>query len=251
VSADERLEQVQLLRRQGHSPKQIARKLAITPAEAGRLIRAASAASPAEVVRPALIGCWISPNWSTDLVITGDHPDWPLHTYPESGTTGLVAVLVAREHRHGKVSVCTYLCDVYCLGVKNADGPDIMDHVELRPFRFAFFSGFEGEPLQAPIELARELVLGSIDHARGRAPSPSARTANPSTSPGPTTNLARSSAPWNAPPERAITTTSSSANDHHQTRHHAGRSPTTGARSDSPRRSGLLAPGAEPAPRVA
>jgi hypothetical protein len=167
MSADERLEQVRLLRRHGHSPKQIARKLAITPAEAGRLVRAAAASGPTQATEPALIGCWISPNWSTDLIITGDHPDWPLHSDPETGTTGLVAVLVAREHRYGKVSVCSYLCDVYCLGVKNTDGPDIMDHVDLRPFRSRFFSGFHGEPLQAPIELARELVFGSIDHAHG------------------------------------------------------------------------------------
>jgi hypothetical protein len=164
--SDERLEQVRLLRQQGHSPKQIARKLAITPAQAGRLVREAAASDPADPAEPPLIGCWVSPNWSTDLIITGDHPDWPLHSDPESGTTGLVAVLVAREHRHGKVSVCSYLCDVYCLGVKNTDGPDVMDHIELRPFRNLFFSGFHGEPLQAPIELARELVLGSIHHAR-------------------------------------------------------------------------------------
>lgn len=75
-------------------------------------------------------------------------------------------MLVAREHRYGKVSICTYLCDVYCMGVKNTDGPDIMDRIKLRPFRSRFFSSFHGEPLQAPIELARELVLGSIHHAR-------------------------------------------------------------------------------------
>lgn len=166
MSADERLEHVSLLRRQGHSPKQIARKLGITPAQAGRLVRATAASDPLNATEPAVIGCWISPNWSTDLHI-GDHPDWPMHTDPQAGTTGLVAVLVAREHRYNKVSVCGYLCDVYCLGAKNASGPDVMDQIELRLFRSRFFSGFHGEPLQAPIELARELVFGSVEYARG------------------------------------------------------------------------------------
>ena len=42
------------------------------------------------------------------------------HANPGSG---LVTALVARAHRHDSVSVCVYLVDVYCLGVKNATGP--------------------------------------------------------------------------------------------------------------------------------
>ena len=62
------------------------------------------------------------------------------------GTDGLVAVLVARKHRHGKVSVCGYLADVYCLGVKNALGPEIMDDLGLRGFAVRnFFSGYHGD----------------------------------------------------------------------------------------------------------
>jgi hypothetical protein len=111
-------------------------------------------------------GCWISPAWSTGLII-GDHSGWPLHEDAAAGADGLVAVLVARKHRHGKVSVCGYLADVYCLGVKNALGPEIMDDLGLRGFVRDFFSGYHGDPLEAPIELAREVVLGSVAYARG------------------------------------------------------------------------------------
>ncbi|MFL6120175.1 helix-turn-helix domain-containing protein [Actinophytocola sp.] len=167
MTADDQLEQVHLLRRQGHTPKQIARSLGIKPAEASRLVRAAAAR--AEVAAPALVGCWISPTWSTGLGL-GDHPDWPVHgdtTADTVGTDGLVAVLVARRHRHDKVSVCGYLADVYCLGVKNALGPMVMDELDLRSFRGEFFAGYHGEPLDAPIELAREIVFGSLAFARG------------------------------------------------------------------------------------
>jgi hypothetical protein len=117
----------------------------------------------------ALLGCWISPTWSTGLGV-GEHPDWPLHEDSTAGTDGLVAVLVARRHRYDKVSVCGYLADVYCLGVKNALGPEVMDELGPRGlggFRRGFFSGYHGDPLEAPIELAREVVFGSIDYARG------------------------------------------------------------------------------------
>jgi hypothetical protein len=110
-------------------------------------------------------GCWISPAWGAGLTV-GDHPGWPLHEDPAAGADGLVAVLVARKHRHGKVSVCGYLADVYCLGVKNALGPEIMDDLGLRGFVGNFFSGYHGDPLEAPIELAREVVFGSVAYAR-------------------------------------------------------------------------------------
>jgi hypothetical protein len=165
VQPDERLERVRALRERGQTPKQIARALGIRPAAAARLVRDAAIAAHAEAPEPAVAGCWISPGWSTGLAVD-EHADWPLQEDPDSGSEGLVAVLVAREHRYGKVSVCGYLADAYCLGVKNALGPEIMDDHGLRTFIRRFFDGYEGDPLEAPIELAREVVLGSIEYAR-------------------------------------------------------------------------------------
>jgi len=165
VQPDERVERVHLLRERGHTPKQIARALGIRSAEAERLVRASAILAQAEAPEPAVAGCWISPAWSAGLTI-GDHPGWPLHEDPAAGTDGLAAVLVARRHRHGKVSVCGYLADLYCLGVKNALGPEIMDDLGLRGFVRDFFAGYDGDPLEAPIELAREVVLGSVEYAR-------------------------------------------------------------------------------------
>src|SRR6266702_5396582 len=163
--SDERLDQVRLLRERGLTPKQIARTMGVSTAEAGRLVRTVAMTAQAGA-EPALVGCWISPTWSTGLTL-GDHPDWPLHEDDSAGTDGLVSVLVARKHRHSKVSVCGYLADVYCLGVKNAMGPEIIDDVGLRRFSDHFFSGYHSDPFEAPIELAREVVFGSVEYARG------------------------------------------------------------------------------------
>jgi hypothetical protein len=166
MSSDERLERVLTLRERGQSPKQIARALGVRPAEAARLVRAAAALAQADATEPEVVGCWISPTWSSGLTVEG-HPGWPLNDGPNSGTGGLASVLVAREHKYGKVSVCGYLADVYCLGVKNAVGPRIMDNLGLRAFIRDFFSGYDGDPIEAPIELAREVVFGSVEYARG------------------------------------------------------------------------------------
>jgi hypothetical protein len=162
---NERLDQVRLLREQGATPKQIARQLGIGSAEASRLVRAVAVEARDSVPERPLVGCWISPNWNTGLIL-GDHPDWPVREDQEAGTEGLVSVLVAREHRYGKVSVCGYLADVYCLGVKNALGPKKMDAVALPGFVRDYFSRYHDDPLDAPIELARELVFGSVEYAR-------------------------------------------------------------------------------------
>ena len=78
MRADERVRQVRLLRDQGYTPKEVAHSLGIGSAEAARLVRAAAALARAEAPEAALVGCWISPTWSTGLSL-GDHPDWPVH----------------------------------------------------------------------------------------------------------------------------------------------------------------------------
>jgi hypothetical protein len=166
VPTDKHLERVRELRERGQTPKQIARTLGIRSAEAGRLVRAAAALAQSEAPEPALLDCWISPTWSTGLTL-GDHPDWPLDADETIGTDGLASVLVARRHRFDKVSVCCFLVDVYCLGVKNALGPHILDEPGLRDFVRDYFARYHSAPLAAPIELAREVVLGSVEYARG------------------------------------------------------------------------------------
>ncbi|HEY1001479.1 MAG TPA: helix-turn-helix domain-containing protein [Streptosporangiaceae bacterium] len=165
MPTDEHLERVRQLREQGRNPKEIARILGIRPAEASQLVRAAAVLAQGAAPEPALAGCWISPGWSTGLSI-GDHPGWPLDDDPAGGSQGLISVLVARRVRFGKVSACGYLADVYCLGVKNALGPEPMDERDLRGFVRRYFSGYRGDPVEAPIELAREIVLGSVEYAR-------------------------------------------------------------------------------------
>ena len=162
---DKELEQsVRRLRADGSAPKEIARALGVRPAVVAPLVRMIAAERTAVGTDPELAGCWVSPGWRAGLTVTG-HPEWPDGETVDPETGGLVGVLVAREDRNQKVSVCGYLVDVYCLGVKNVLGPDRMRCSELPSFQRLYFRAWMSGGMPAPIQLARELVLGAVEYA--------------------------------------------------------------------------------------
>ena len=169
MASDDVKERVRALRRQGYSPKEIARALHMPPAAVAPLVRAiaadAGADSPAS--EPALAGCWVNSEWASGLTVDG-HPGWPgLPPAADFGPAGLVTVVAARERGGSKVSACSYLVDAYCLGVKNAIGPHVLDRRKLPEFRFQMFRSYADPPLAAPLELAQHVVFGAIEYARG------------------------------------------------------------------------------------
>jgi len=155
--------QVESLRVAGRTPKQIARALGVTPAVVAPIIREIAADQiGTEPTGSALIGCWISPGWSAGLGLGGCPTTWS-----DGGSgDGLVLVAVAREHRHGKVRVCGFLVDTFCLGLKNTIGPKIMEPAKVDAFLRDYFVGYGGNYGPTPVELAQEIVLGAVEYAR-------------------------------------------------------------------------------------
>ena len=159
---------VRTLRAEGRSPKQIARVLGVPPALVAPLVRAIAeaAAEVASASEPAILGCWVSVGWGVGLTVE-EGRRWPDRSGTDPTASGLAGVMVAREcARRRGVSVCGYLVDTYCLGVKNALGPRVLKPEAVRGFVDAFFSPFDGR-MDAPIELARHLVWGAVEYARG------------------------------------------------------------------------------------
>src|SRR5688572_75774 len=163
-----RVEEIALLRSQGLTPKQIARRLGLRPAEVTQIVRSQAAERNAFAPSlPPAVGCFVNAGWSAGLGFEGEAVAWrdladsegPAHI------AGLVCVLLAREHRYNNVSVCGYLVDVYCLGVKDALGPRRMTRQEFEAFVPLYFSSYAGPPVPAPVELAQHLVHGAVDYA--------------------------------------------------------------------------------------
>jgi hypothetical protein len=159
-------ERVTELRQTGHTPKEIARALGLRPADVMPMIRAIGAQAPRR--EAPVVGCWVTEHWSDKLGVTG-HADWPgkSSAESESGESGLVGVLVVRD-AGSTVLACGFLVDVFCLGVKNTNGPKTINRRKLPDFTQTFFSAWSNQaPVPAPLELARHIVFGAVDYARG------------------------------------------------------------------------------------
>jgi hypothetical protein len=165
MNDEETMRSVRALREQGLSPREIARALGVRPAVVAPLVRAIAAERAVTAREAPLVGCWVTPGWADGLGVDG-HPEWPRGTAAHEGASGLVGVVVAREHRNRNLSGCGYLVDVWCLGVKNALGPRVGDRYELRELLDAFCLAFGSTPIEAPIDLAQQLVLGAVEYAR-------------------------------------------------------------------------------------
>jgi hypothetical protein len=74
-----------------------------------------------------------------------------------------VAKLCGRD----RLEVCSYLIDVWCLGVKNVIGPKRMIRRELDTLRRQSYAPWQSKGIPIPLELAQHLVLGVVEFARG------------------------------------------------------------------------------------
>ena len=165
VTDQELLDEVRRRRAAGASPKDIARSLGVRPARVEPLVRRLAAEAPAPA-RDELVGCWISPGWSRDLLVRS-REGWDDIDLGAAGPGGVALVLVARAGRRDDVRVCGYLVDTFCLGVKNALGPRRMRRRELPGFVRIYFEAFPAPALPAPLELAQHVVHGAVAFAAG------------------------------------------------------------------------------------
>ena len=174
----ELLEKVRTLRKQRYTPAEIGRALGISKADAARLAKvvagerdggasAAAAAATNGASAPTHARCWVSPGWRHGLRVDGDR-EWPDGggAPSEASDSGVACVLVTVPDGRERLSVCGYLVDTWCLGVKNAIGPERMRLREFESFRRYYFGPWESDGIRAPLELAQHLVLGAVEYAK-------------------------------------------------------------------------------------
>ncbi|MGW9207393.1 hypothetical protein ACWGR4_10420 [Embleya sp. NPDC055664] len=172
------LYQVRSLREKGSGPKQIARALGLKPARASSLVRqvAHEQQTTAEPAKRPVVGCWVNAGWTTDLELS-EAPDWARADAEGAGdpeAAGFAQVLIARRERASRVTVCGFLVDVYCLGVKDAGGPQVMGGGSLDAYVRDYYRAFGRPPLRISLDQAQSIVHGGVAYARalGFEPAP-------------------------------------------------------------------------------
>lgn len=78
---------------------------------------------------------------------------------------GLGLVVIAREARYNKITFCSYLLDIWCLGVKDAMPPRTVDRVKLKEVTQKLFSLFPGTPQEVPLEVAQGMIFSACEYS--------------------------------------------------------------------------------------
>ncbi|MBD2303088.1 DNA-binding response regulator [Nostoc sp. FACHB-87] len=78
---------------------------------------------------------------------------------------GLGLVVIAREARYNQITVCSYLLDVWCLGIKDTIPPRTLDRQEFKNFVELLFEPFPQTPKEIPLEVAAGIIFSTCEYA--------------------------------------------------------------------------------------
>lgn len=162
----EQAQEVARLRERDVSPKQIARKLGLRPAEVNEQIRKqakqlAIARGATDTLAP-LEACWINTNAYECLL----NPEANLSKEErENLDSGLAIVMVVRQPKYNQYDVCNYLVDYWCLGIKDAMGPQKMKERTYQAFLDKTYEAFEGDYHPITLEQAQTIIYSALDYA--------------------------------------------------------------------------------------
>lgn len=153
------------------SPKQIARKLALRPAEVSEILRSLAAdstlASREKGALPALDRCLINEKAAQQLL---GSPKAGLiglgqsQTSENQGLDGLAEIIVLRKERNNYL-LCLYLVDYWCLGVKNAVEPRKLDQMKCQALIRQSSTRFNQDFQEISLEQAQAIIFGAVDYA--------------------------------------------------------------------------------------
>jgi hypothetical protein len=165
LKTDLELEQeIHRLRTLNLAPKQIARKLSLRPAEVSDAIRRqaqASGLSTKHHTMPPLVDCWVDGDTASALATQSTQSLYQL----TDKARGLSVVTVVRQPNYDHLSLCTYLVDYWCLGVKNAMGLRKISTERYISVLEQAYGAFDEGYQQITLEQAQAIVLSTVEYA--------------------------------------------------------------------------------------
>lgn len=172
----EQQQEISSLRALNLTPKQIARQLGLKPAlvntilkqQAQQVAKERLAAGELEPVAE----CWVNADCACSLLPPQSTESSPrrlegssLLSDADELFTGLALVAVTRQPAYNRFSVCTYLVDPWCLGVKDAHGPRQFHSIEYTQFIEKSYQSFALGPQAITLEQAQAIVFSALEYA--------------------------------------------------------------------------------------
>ncbi|MDH6060428.1 DNA-binding response regulator [Chrysosporum bergii ANA360D] len=164
------------LRELNLTPKQIARKLGIKVSEVNEVLQ--NQAQQTALNRLAkgeldpIYQC-LANDFLVRLIHTiprENHTNNPLATIDpvensDDIDVGLGLVIIAREARYNRISFCSYLLDVWCLGVKDTIPPRTVDRIDFKRVVEQLFDMFPGKPQEVTLEVAQGIIFSACEYS--------------------------------------------------------------------------------------
>jgi hypothetical protein len=166
----EQIQEITQLRNLNLSPKQIARKLNLRPAEVTAIIQDQAQAGAAPKELPPIHQCLVNADAAQHLLRQTKGKGWGglfnRKKAEEGDDPGFAQVTISRLDRHDYY-ICSYLVDYWCLGIKDCLGPRKMDRHKYELMINASYSAFDEGYREITLEQAQSIVFGAIDYAAG------------------------------------------------------------------------------------
>lgn len=158
----EQLEEIYRLRDRQLPPKQIARKLGLRPAEVSAAVRdRATTEAIARAERGELNplkSCLINASAAQHLLGVRSEDGF------EDSPNGMAQIIVARQDR-SQLEMSSFLVDYWCLGVKNALGPQKITSDKFVRMARDSFNTFDEPGVEITLEQAWAVIDGAIAYA--------------------------------------------------------------------------------------
>lgn len=171
----EQQQEIAKLRSQNLTPKQIARKLGLRVAEVTAVIK--QEAQQLAITRAAtgeldpVAECFVNADCAHKFLKSDGAAKFlgqllkPDENSAGELDNGLAMVSVARLISYNRFSVCTYLLDMWCLGVKDTLGPRKVDKLEYEQLIESAYRGFPEGTQKITLEQAQAIVFSAVDYA--------------------------------------------------------------------------------------
>jgi hypothetical protein len=156
----DRIQEISRLRGLNLSPKEIARSLKLRPAEVKEILQQLAAVLEQERITSGIV----DPLYQCRVNVSGAMLLKPSAMNDLIEFQGFAQVFVARTYKQ-QLSVCSYLVDYWCLGVKNALGPKKMGKIDYESMLQSTSQRFHESFLEITLEQAQSIVFGGVDYA--------------------------------------------------------------------------------------